>query len=124
MPSTSAAFWRWPLHCSGTRRYPALRHDRGVADEVLDQQRDVVAALAQRRDDEREHVEAVVEILAKRALLHHALERAVGGRDHAPLPLDVRGPADAAEGAALERAEQLHLQLGGDLGALVEGDPA
>ena len=54
-----------------------------LLDEVLDEHRDVVAALAQRRDADRDHVEAVVQVLLEAAVGDHLLQVAVGGGDDA-----------------------------------------
>ena len=80
---------------------------------MLDQRGDVVAALAQRRDVERNDVQAVEQVLAERALLDHRLERAVRRRDHAHVHGDVRVAAEAAERVVLQHAQQLHLEPAG-----------
>ena len=51
-------------------------------EKVVDQQRDIFAALAQRRNLDADHVEAVEEIRAKAPLTHHRGEVPVRGRDH------------------------------------------
>ena len=52
------------------------------------QRRDVLDPLAQRRHDDREHVEAIEQILAKRLVADRVLEVAVRGRDDADVDLD------------------------------------
>ena len=52
-------------------------------EERLHEQRQVLAALAQRRQLDREHVEPVVQVLAQLALLHRVGGIDVGRRDHA-----------------------------------------
>ena len=102
----------------------ALGNDRRAADEVIHQQRDVALSLAQRRDVHGEHVEPVVEVLAEGAVLHHLLERAIGGGDHAHVHLDVHRPADSPKGAGLQHPQQLHLQLRREFRDLVQEDGA
>ena len=46
------------------------------------QQRDVVRTLAQWRHNDRDHIEAIVEILAELACLDGILDILVGGRKH------------------------------------------
>ena len=83
---------------------------RELLEEVLHQHRNVVAAIAQRRQLNRDHVQAVVEILAKRALGHHPRQLGIGRGDDAHVHLDRLVVADALELALLQRAQQLHLQ--------------
>ena len=77
---------------------------------MLHEERDVVATLAQRRQLHRNHVQPVVEILAKRALGHHPGEVGMRGGDHADIDLDRVRVADALELALLQHAQQLGLQ--------------
>ena len=70
-------------------------------------------ALAQRRDRERDAVEAEVQILAEALAGDLGLEIAVGGRDEADVDRPRGAPADAHDLAALEHAQQLRLQRGG-----------
>src|SRR5207245_1803540 len=58
-------------------------------DEVLHQQRDVVAPLFERRERDVEHVEAEVEVLAEAAPLDLLLEVAIGRADHAHVDADL-----------------------------------
>ena len=87
---------------------------------MADQPRDVVRPLAQRRQHEREHVQPVVEVLAEAAVGHHPGQVAVGGRDHPHVDLDRLRAAEALELLLLQDAEQLGLQLRGDVADLVE----
>ena len=54
---------------------------------MLDQQRDVFLAIAQRRQLHRDDVQAVEQVLAKLALGNHFREVAVGGGDDAHVDL-------------------------------------
>src|SRR5207245_2603034 len=89
-------------------------------DEVLHQQRDVVAPLLERRERDVEHVEAEVEVLAEAAPLDLLLEVAIGGADHAHVDADLALAAQPAQPLLLHDAQELGLQLDGDLSHLVE----
>ena len=105
-----------PATCFGSRPWRCL----GPPEEVLGQQRDVVAPLAQGRHAEGDDVEAVVQVLAHLAAGDQPVDVPVGG-DHEP---DVEGDHDpAAQPADLPRfedAEQVDLGLGHHLADLVE----
>ena len=84
-----------------------------LLEEVRDQLRDVLAALAQRRHRDLDHVQPVIEVFAERALRDHVAQVAVRGADDADV--DVAGAAvgaDALDFAGLEEAQQqaLHAQ--------------
>jgi hypothetical protein len=57
-----------------------------VVQEVAHQQRDVVAALAQRRQVDGEDIEPVEQVFAEAALAHGLAQVDVGGRHHAARP--------------------------------------
>jgi hypothetical protein len=80
--------------------------------EVDDEERDVLLALAQRRHVQRHHVETVEEVLAKAAGGDLLLERLVRRGDHAHVDLDHLGAADARDDVLLQHAQ--HLGLGGE----------
>ena len=66
-----------------------LGFERGkTLNEMLDQKRDIAGALAQGRDMQREHVDAVIEILAERAFPDHLEEVAVGCGNQADVDVD------------------------------------
>ena len=67
------------------------------------------AALAERRELDREHGEAVVEVGAERAARDHLLEVPVRRGDDPHVHLHRLGPADALDLALLEGAQQPHL---------------
>ena len=94
------------------------------ADEVLDQRRDVLAPLAQRRDLDVDDVEAVVEVVAELARLDLAPQVAVGGGDDADVDLDRRRGADRQDLLRLDGAQQLDLQAERQVADLVEEDGA
>ena len=80
-------------------------------DEVSHQFGDVVAAVAQRRHEDREDVEAIEQILAEQAVLDLLEEVAVGGRDQPDVDPDRRAGADRIDLAVLHRAQQLDLHV-------------
>jgi hypothetical protein len=51
--------------------------------EVAHQNGDVFAPLAQARQAQADHVQAVVQVFAEQAVAHALLQVLVGGRDHA-----------------------------------------
>src|ERR1017187_5960781 len=61
---------------------------RELLEETLDQQRDVLRPLAQRRHDNRHDLQAVEEVLAELALRHRLLELLVRGREHSHIDAD------------------------------------
>ena len=91
-----------------------------MIEEEIDQQRNIAATFAQRRDDQLEHAEAVVKIFTEFFLLHVALQILVGGGDHANIDFDLLRAADGHEGMAFENAEQLGLAFEGHLADFVE----
>src|SRR6185503_14016628 len=100
----------------------ALRRD--LPQEVLDEQRNVLAALAQRRQMNVDDVEAVVEVLAERALDHQILEILMRGRDHARIDLDRLRAADGPHLLLLKDAQQLDLEPHRHVADLVEQERA
>src|SRR5205823_8776551 len=78
--------------------------------EMLGEQRDVVLALAKRRQKQRDDVEAIVEILAEDVLLDRLLHVEVRGRDDLHVALDRLRSADALEFLVLDDAQQLRLR--------------
>ena len=62
-----------------------------LREEVPDQQRDVVGALAQRRQLDREHVQPVEEVAPEPPLGDLLLQVAVGGRDQAHVDAHASG---------------------------------
>ena len=66
-----------------------------AAQQLADQQRDVLGALAQRRHHDAHHRQAEVEVGAEAALVHLGAQVAVGRRDHAHVDRPVDAGADA-----------------------------
>src|SRR6185503_18901082 len=97
----------------------------GVAlEEMIGEDRDVLAPLAERRQPEREDLEPVVEILAEAAPGDLLLQVAVGRGDDAHVDVLRRRGADRADLPLLERAEELRLERRRRLRDLVEEERA
>src|SRR5262249_26057000 len=81
-----------------------------LLDEVSGEQREVLLALAQRRQLDRHHLEAEVEVLAKLPLGDRRLQVAVRRRQQADVDLDWLVGADAVDLLVLQDTQQLRLQ--------------
>ena len=78
--------------------------------KILNQQRNILAALAQGRNKHGESVEAVIQIGAKAALLHGFLQALVGGRHHAHIDFAGLAAAHALKLALLQHAQKRGLR--------------
>ena len=81
---------------------------------------DVIAPFAQRRQRDRDDVQAIIEVLAELAGRHRAFEIAVRRRHDAHIGADGPRAADGGELARLEDAEQTRLCLDRHVADLVE----
>ena len=97
---------------------------RVLRDEVIDEHRDVLAPLAQRRNVDRDDVQPVVEILLEPAVGDHLPQVAVGRGDHPHVDLLRALGAERLELALLQHAQQLRLQRRAHRADLVEEDRA
>ncbi|MCY1175070.1 hypothetical protein D9M73_152920 [compost metagenome] len=79
-----------------------------------------VQAFAQRRDVQRQHVEAVVEVAAEFAAGTQLGEVLLGRADHPHVEMHLLLAADPAEAAILQEAQQLALQARAHLADAVE----
>ena len=104
----------------GDRHGPQAEPVGGALGEVLGERADVARAIAQRRDDDRKHRQAVVQVFAERLRLDHRRQVAVRGGDDPDV--DVHRPlaADADHFAVLHDAQQAHLRGERQLADLVE----
>ena len=91
-----------------------------LLEEMVDQQRDVVAPLAQRRELDADDLEAMIKVLAELPLGDGVGQVAVGGRDQTDVDLDRLVGAHADDLAAFEHAEQLDLDRDRHVADLVE----
>jgi hypothetical protein len=98
-----------------------MRARREPLEEMFKQQRDIVAAGAQRRDTEVNDVDPIEQILAEEALSHHLGEIAIGGRDdpHIHALVDAIG-ADLLYFARFEETQEQALHPRRHLADLVE----
>ena len=80
------------------------------------------AALAQRRHDDRDHVEAEEQILAELAALDRLLEILVGRRDHAHVHLDRARRSEPLDLLLLQDAQHLGLRLRAHVADFVQED--
>ena len=98
-----------------------LPHFLGRAhQEVQRQFEDVLGPLAQRRHDDADHVEPVVEVLPEPALGDELLEILVRGRNHADVDLDRLRSADRLEAPFLQHAEEFDLRVERDVADFVQ----
>jgi hypothetical protein len=95
-----------------------------LPDEVLDQRRNVFAAFPERRDLDRDDVQAIEEIVLEPAVGDHLAQVAIGGGDDADV--DALRPlgAERLELPLLQHPQQLGLQRRAHRRDLVEKDRA
>jgi hypothetical protein len=86
------------------------------------QQRNILAALAQWRDAQADHIQTVIEILAKTALLDHGGQLAVGGSEDADVDGNTVRRTHGPDLLLLQSAQQLRLQVEGQFSDFVEKD--
>ena len=94
------------------------------AGKMPGQQRNVVKALAQRRDENLDDIQAVKEILAETAGRDAIFEMAVAGGHQMDVHRDGVLAADPLKGAGFEDAEQLGLDAQADVRDFVEEEGA
>ncbi len=99
-------------------RLPELA--RRLREAVREQEPHVVAARAERREVDRDHLEAVEEVLAERPLARHRREVAVRRRHDAHRDRHRARAAEPLDLARLEEAQELHLRGERQLAHLVE----
>ena len=103
----------------------SLVHSGGEhGEEMAGNERDVLSALAQRRQADREDVEPVEEVLAERSLLDERAEAAIGGRNEADVDSDGLGRSDGPHLAILDDAQERRLELEGQVADFVEEERA
>src|SRR5580692_7063667 len=110
-----------PPHGHGGNRLDLLLHAAAVfLREVTHQERNVSGTFAQRRDADRKHVQAIVQVAAELAILHHYLEVAIGRRyqSHVDLPCSVA--TQPFKLTLLQSAQELRLDLDRYISYLVE----
>ena len=94
------------------------------AQEMVREKRHVPRPLAERRQHDRDHVDAVEEVVAELALPDELRGVAVGRGHETDVHVDELGPADATDLPLLKRPEELGLERLGQLADLVEEERA
>ena len=90
----------------------SLSHLPGIPlDELPEQRRDLLAALPERRDADRENVQAEVEVVTEPPLRAKPVQLAVRRRHDADVSPQRPGPAHALVLPFLEEAEQPNLEI-------------
>ena len=113
------------LHNVRRNRFDLSIHAAGVlSDEVADEQRNVLAALPQRRDRDGENSQAVVEVAAKLAVGNHLFQVAIRGRDEAHVDRNRARAAQPFEFFFLQSAQELGLKFGRKVAHFVEKQSA
>ena len=79
--------------------------------EMVYQQRDVLAPFAQFGHANVDYVKAVVEVFSKLPFAHRLDNILIGGRNHSHINLFIFAPADLANHSFLQDAQQLCLKL-------------
>ncbi len=87
---------------------------------MVNQQRDVLATLAQRRKRDRQDIQPEQQVAAETALGHHGVQIMIGRDDHTHVHLDFRLTADRTHLPLLQHAQQFRLQARTDVPDLVE----
>ncbi|MNS87722.1 hypothetical protein D3C72_1216740 [compost metagenome] len=88
--------------------------------EVASQQQDVLAAFAQRRHFDVEHVEAIEQVFTELTFADHFFQVAVGRTENPHVDLHLAITAHATEAAVVEKTQQLGLQVRRHLADFVE----
>ena len=119
--------WYWLRACEGVvadLHAGAAVLAAELGEEFAGQERNVLLALAQRRDEERDDVEAVEEIFAEVAVGDLLFEILVGGGDEADVDVERLGAADGSKQLLVERAQDLGLGLEAHVADFVEEEGA
>ena len=93
---------------------------RILLEEVIDQQRNVLAPLAQWRQVDGDHVETVKQIFAEPAVANHLAQINIGGGDDAHVHLHLLRAAQMHKPAILKNAQDLALRVHGHGADFVE----
>ena len=80
-------------------------------EERVNEKRDILAPLPQRRNMDAKEVQPIVKILPEGSPLHRSAEFNIRGGDNSDINVDVFLAAEAREFARLQHAQELHLRL-------------
>src|SRR6202158_124367 len=121
----------WPigihqsLHRGSWDRPDALLHTAGEArHKKVDQELNVFASFAQRRDFDRKHPQPVKKVLAELIVADHAFQIPMCGRNQTNINVDGFGTSEAFELLLLQGTQKLWLQIHGNVADLVEKQSA
>src|ERR1700745_3384972 len=92
--------------------------------EMFRQGDDIRASLAQRRNGNADHVQAIKQIFAEDAFTYGSLEIAIGGGENAKVAANCFGAAHALKGALLQDTQQFRLQGWGEFADFIQEDRA
>ena len=81
-----------------------------ACEKAVGEDRNIHGAFPQRRQADRESVDAVIQVLTEPALAHEHVERAIGGGDQAEVDVDGAIAAEALKAALFEHAQQFRLR--------------
>ncbi len=93
---------------------------RKLTQEVPHEQRYIGPTLTQRRQRDRNDIQAVVQVFAKLTFVLHLDKRSARGGNHADIDRDFEIAAHRRDGAAFEYAEQFGLQVQREVADLVD----
>src|SRR5712691_2829199 len=108
----------------GAEAHLALEGLRIAPEEGIGEEDHVLTALAERRQVDGYHREAIVQVLAEASGPQGLIEALVGGRDHADVDGDDLAPAHPLDLALLQEAQQLYLEGQAHLRDLVQEERA
>src|SRR5215213_2923558 len=91
-----------------------------LLEEVVDQNRNVVASLPKRWNVNRQHVDAVIEIVTEATVSHHRAQVAICGGDHAHVHVHFVCTTNAPDLSLLKRAQEFGLHADVKLSDLVK----
>ena len=90
--------------------------------EMFNQQWNIALPVAQRRGNDRNHVEAIKEVLPESLLLDHFFQVLVGGRDNSDIDLNRPTPPHPLKGSFLYHSQKFDLKRETHLADFVEKD--
>jgi len=108
------------LQCGFTEPQMFLAREGSTADELLDQARDILLPLSQRRHENGDDVDPVIEIFAKLPASNHLLQVAISGSQDPDINMDIAHSTDTAKCSSFEHAQQLGLKTRGEVANLVQ----
>src|SRR5215208_4826658 len=88
--------------------------------KVIDQNRNVLAALAKRRHIDRQHIDSVIKIVTKATVRHHRTQVAIRGGNHTHVNTDLVCTTNTPDLSLLKRTQELRLHADVELPNLIE----